>query len=82
MKTNSLLNHTEQAGVDAILAVWQTEFGLRSKTLEAIDLKKVSKALALGLMKIYERHNAPYTKNQVARMLGYSRYMFYKSGKK
>ena len=77
MKTNKSLNHTEQAGVDAVLAVWQAEFGLRSKTIEAIDLKKVAQALALGLIKIHEQHDAPYTKRQIARMLGRSRYMFY-----
>jgi len=82
MKTNNSLNHTEQAGVDAILAVWQAEFGLRSKTIEVIDLKKVSKALALGLLKIYEQHCVPYTKRQIAQMVSYSRYMFYKSKKK
>ena len=82
MKTNKSLNHTEQAGVDAVLAVWQTEFGLRCKTIEAIDLKKIAMTLALGLIKIYEQHGTPYTKRQIARMFGRSRYMFYNQQEK
>ena len=78
MKINTSLNRAEQAGVDAILAVWAQQMDKpRSQTVETIDFIKIRSAVTQQLDKLFRQHDIYLSKEQLAQYVGKSRRIFY-----
>lgn len=78
MKINTSLNRAEQAGVDAILAVWAQQMDKpRSQTVETINFIKIRSAVTQQLDKLFRQHDIYLSKEQLAQYVGKSRRIFY-----